>query len=155
MLTHRDRGSALLTVLIVLLVVTLLSVGSMVMSGKHLSNAKARESSVGLSNCAHSVRQYLGAQITSGVGVPSLSFSVPGTTAAIKLEGGHYDAINVNSFKLAAPAGFGAQGGTSVENLANALPLTLGKTATPTTGTAVCTDASGRTYEVEFSFISG
>ena len=44
MLNHRDRGSALLTVLIVLLVVTLLSVGSMVMSGKHLSNAKARES---------------------------------------------------------------------------------------------------------------
>jgi hypothetical protein len=61
----------------------------------------------------------------------------------------------VNSFKLAAPAGFGAVGATSVENLANALPLALGKTSTPTTGTAVCTDASGRTYEVEFSFISG
>lgn len=152
---NHDRGSALLTVLIVLLVVTLLSVGSMVMSGKHLANARARESAVGMSNCAQSVRQYLGAQVASGAGVPSLSFSVAGTNATVKIEGGHYDAINVNSFKLAPPPSFGAKGGTSIENLANALPLTLGTAAVPTTGSAVCTDASGRTYEVEFSFISG
>lgn len=149
----RSRGSALLTVLIVLLVITALGAGVIVVTGKFLSGSKARETSVGLSNCAQAVRQYLGSQIVAGVGVPQLSFAVPGTHAAITLSGGHYDAIDVTSFKLPAPPAFGAKAGNSIENLANSLPLTLGTTRTPTTGTAVCTDASGRHYEVEFSFL--
>jgi type II secretory pathway pseudopilin PulG len=163
------RGSALLNVIIVLLIVSLLSAGVMLLSGKQLSGARQRETAVGLSSCAQAVRQYIGSQITAKVNAtcPStdwpcgLSFTVPGTQTAITLQGGH----NIRfadggpgwpdpNFKLTAVSPLGGAG-SSIENLANAMPLTLGKTLTPTSGSAVCTDASGRTYEVEFSFISG
>lgn len=161
-----ERGSALLTVMIVLVVVTLLGAGIIVASGKNFSNAKSREQSVGLSNCAQAVRNYIGSQITSKAGFPqatvggqtvsTMSFTVPGTPTAITLQGGHYDdATSVVAFTLPAAATFGATGGSSIQNLANALPLGVGASATQVRGTARCIDAGGRTYEVEFSYIGG
>jgi hypothetical protein len=43
--------------------------------------------------------------------------------------------------------------GSSVQNIANAMPMVLGSSSTPRVGSAVCTDPDGRTYEVEFSWI--
>jgi hypothetical protein len=43
----------------------------------------------------------------------------------------------------------------TTQNLANALPMNIGTSTPTTTGVAVCTDSSGRTYEVEFSLVGG
>jgi hypothetical protein len=148
------RGTVLLLVLVVLLALTMLGVLVLNSSGKQLSGARHRENAVGLSSCAQAVRQFIAAQVIAGQALTSLSFSVPGTTASISLQGGHYDAIQVTAFTLPGGAPFGVQAGPSVENLANALPMGISAAAVTHTGSAVCTDANGRTYEVEFSFVS-
>jgi type II secretory pathway pseudopilin PulG len=161
MSTTPARGTALLTVLIVLVVITALGAGVILLSGKHMAGAAARESAVGLSNCAQAVRQYIGSQVAAGTVATcpstswpcSLNFSVPGTNAAISLQGGHYDNVTLAGFTLPSPPAFGVKTGNSIENLANSLPLTLGTSKSATTGTAVCIDANGRSYEVEFSFL--
>lgn len=147
------RGSALVTVLFVVVAITLLGAAIVGVSGRHLSGARQRESAVGLSNCAMAIRQYLASQVTSGSALASLSFTVPATGTPITLQGGHYDGINVTSFTLPSGAPFGVAS-TSVENIANSMPMTLGTQAVQRTGTAVCTDSNGRNYEVEFSFVS-
>jgi type II secretory pathway pseudopilin PulG len=153
--TTLHRGSALLTVLVVLVALTLMAAALLRVSGRQSSGSRQFETSARLSNCAQAVRSYLGSQVAGGAGTDSLSFTVAGTTAPIKLEGGHYETINVTGFKLTPSPPFGVVASASVENLANALPLGVGRTSTPVRGSAVCTDASGRTYEVEFSFVSG
>src|SRR5262249_5843911 len=109
--------------------------------------------SMGLSSCAQAVRQYLAAQQAAGA-IGSLSFTVPATGTPITLQGGHYENINIVSFQLPSPPnGFCARVSGATQNLANALRLSIGTGGVTTTGTAVCTDANGRTYEVEFSLV--
>lgn len=150
------RGSALITVLFVVLAITLLGAAVVVVSGRHLSESRQRETSVGLSNCALGVRQYLAAQIAAGGGsLTSLSMTIPGTSQAITLVGGHYDAPSAGSFSIPSGPPFGGPSGSSIQSLSNALPMSLGSSATQRTGTAICTDANSppRTFEVEFSFV--
>ena len=152
MRTHPARGSVLLTVLIVVLAITLLGTALILGSGRHLASARIRESNVGLANCALAVRQYVAANVVGGGGMTSLNFTVPATGAAITLTGGHYE-NTPGVVLLAGGPVFGGKTGTSVQNIANAMPMVLGNASVQSTGTAVCTDADGKTYEVEFSYI--
>lgn len=148
------RGSTLLTVLLVVLAITVLGSAMVVTSGRHLATARVRESNVGLANCAMAVRQYVASQITGG-GTTDINFSVPATGTPIKLQGGHYENIQVTlaGYKLSAPPSFGTKSSSSVQNIANSMPIVLGTVAAPVTGAAVCTDQDGHTYEVEFSYV--
>lgn len=151
-LPPKPRGVALLTVLVVLLAVSILGATIVVAAGRHLSVARHAETSVGLSNCAMAVRQYIASQVAAGA-FSQLSFTVPGTNASITLQGGHYEGIDINNFTLSAGPSFGVTGGSGVQNLANSLPMTVGASSTQRIGTAVCTDANKRVYEVEFSYV--
>lgn len=151
-MTRSRRGSTLLTVLIVVLAITVLGAAMVVTSGRHLASARVRESNVGLASCAMAVRQYVASQVT-GAGMPTLDFSVPATGTPIKLQGGHYENIQVSAFTLTAPAAFGVKSSSSVQNIANAMPIVLGASSTQQTGSAVCTDQDNHTYEVEFSYV--
>lgn len=150
---RRARGTALLTVLLVLLAVSIFGAAVVITSSRNLSQARARETSVGLSNCAMAIRHYISSQVAGGGALASLNFKVPGTAQAMTLQGGHYDNIQISSFTLPADTGFGGVSGSSVQNLANAMPMKMGSSATQVTGTAVCTDSNNRNYEVEFSFL--
>ena len=150
--SRHSRGSVLFTVLIVVLAITLLGTALVLGSGRHLSSARLRESEVGLTNCAMAVRQYVAANVTGGAGLATLNFTVPSTGATITLKGGHFENAT-GSYALAAAPAFGAKAGSSVQNIANAMPMVLGASSTQQTGSAVCTDPDGRTYEVEFSYV--
>lgn len=150
--SKHSRGSVLFTVLIVVLAITLLGTALMVGSGRHLAGARLHESNIGLTNCAMAVRQYIAANVTGGVGLSTLNFTVPSTGATITLKGGHYETAD-GGYTLAAAPSFGVKSGGSVQNIANSMPMTIGAGATQRTGSAVCTDPDGRTYEVEFSWI--
>jgi hypothetical protein len=150
---RRDRGSVLLTVLIVVLAITVLGMAVVVGSGRHLTSARIRETNEGLVNCAMAVRQYIsGAVAPGGAGLTGLNFTIPSTGTPITLKGGHYEAAD-GGFLITTPSTFGVKSASSVQNIANAMPMELGNTATQKTGSAVCTDPDGRTYEVEFSWI--
>ena len=145
----------MLLVMVMVLAMALLGAGVLVASSKYLSVANASTSSMGLSSCAQAVRQYLAAQQTAGP-LTSLSFTVPSTGTAVTLQGGHYENISTINFQLPSPPGsFGARATASTQNLANALPMNIGTSSPTTTGTAVCSDSNGRTYEVEFSLVGG
>lgn len=156
------NGSALLVVLMVLVVLGLLGAATLTFSGQGLSLARNRETAVGLSNCAMAVRQYLASNVRAGATLSSLDFTIPGSSSPIRIQGGHFDNIDGGTFPIlpAAPV-FGATiGGTSVENIANALPMGIGAGGTIRTGTAVCRmcidnsdNSTCRDYEVEFSFV--
>lgn len=147
-------GQTLLVVLLVLLVIMMLGGALVTMSGKTMSSAKQRETTVELANCAQAVRSYVGSQVKSGAGLSQMTFTIAGTNAPIKLEGGHYENINISNFSWNPPS-FGSKPSNTVENLANALPLGLGGSNPPTVGTAVCTDTNGHQYEIEFAFVGG
>jgi type II secretory pathway pseudopilin PulG len=153
--THRsrERGTTLLTVLIVVLAIAVLGGIAVVASGRHLSNARLRETNVGLENCALAVRQYVAAQVT-GAGLTNLTFTVPATVTAIVIKGGHYEnELGTNYLDVRVAPSFGSSGWSSIENIANAMPMNLGSGSTQQTGFAVCTDVDGRKYEVEFSYV--
>lgn len=156
MSTNVRRGSALLTVVALMMVLALAGAALLVVSRQSSAAAKHAETSVGLANCAMAVRQYVASKISGGSAMDSLSFAIPTTKAPITLQGGHYDAINITTFNLPPGPAFGTSmvSSTAVENLANALPMNLAVKAQTTSGTAVCTDVNGRTYEVEFSYVS-
>jgi Tfp pilus assembly protein PilX len=155
MLAHRPRGSTLLSVLIVVLAITLLGVAVMLGSSRYLANARNREHNVGLANCAMAVRQYVAGQVTSGTPVTTLRFSIPAVDGGMAILAGHYENTpDGGTVTLAgAPPAFGVKSGASVQNIANAMPMTIGTGTTQQTGSAVCVDPDGRTYEVEFSYV--
>lgn len=146
------RGSTLLVVLVVLVIVALLGAAIVTASMGTVSEARNRESAVGLSNCTQAIRHYIYSVVQGNAALTSLSFTLPGTTTPITLQGGHYDAINVTSFILPSGPTFGGITGPDVEQLGNAMPLVALGGASTTIGSAVCTDGNGRSYEVEFSF---
>jgi hypothetical protein len=157
MRNHHSRGSVLFTVLIVVLAITLLGTALIVGSGRHLASARIRESNVGLANCALAVRQLVAANVVGGTAMTTLNFTIPATGGAtglqaIKIVGGHYGNADGGSVLAGGPS-FGQKGGSSVQNIANAMPMVLGSGTTQQTGTAVCTDGDGKTYEVEFSYV--
>jgi hypothetical protein len=150
----RHSGSVLFTVLIVVLAITLLGTALIVGSGRHLASARIRESNVGLENCAQAVRQFVAANVVAGTAMNTLSFTVPSTGTAITIMGGHYaDAGPTYALALSGGPKFGGTGGSGVQNLANAMPMVLGASSSQQTGSAVCTDPDGKTYEVEFSYV--
>jgi type II secretory pathway pseudopilin PulG len=152
----RDRGTTLLTVLIVVLAIAVLGGIAVVGSGRYLSNARLRETNVGLENCVQAVRQYVAAQVT-GPGLTAssnLTFTVPATGTSIVIKGGHYEDEKGTNWADTRPASsFGSPGWSSIENIANAMPMNLGSGSTQQSGFAVCTDTTGRKYEVEFSYV--
>jgi len=142
-------------VMVIVFLMALVGAGVLVAAGKYVSSANAAKTSMGLSSCAQAVRQYLAAQAAVGT-ITNLTLTVPSTGSPITLQGGHYENINTLNFKLpSSPSSFGSRTSVLTQNLANALPMNIGTSIPTTTGTAVCTDSSGRTYEVEFSLVGG
>jgi hypothetical protein len=142
-------------VMVMVFLMALLGAGVLVAAGKYVSSANAAKTSMGLSSCAQAVRQYLAAQAAVGT-ITNLSLTVPGTGTPITLKGGHYEAIDTLNFKIqSSPSTFGSRVTVTTQNLANALPMNIGTNTPTTTGVAVCTDSSNRTYEVEFSLVGG
>jgi Tfp pilus assembly protein PilX len=162
---QRSRGNVLLVVLICLVAISLLGAGILRLTGFSLSNARHRETSVELSSCAQAVRQYVSSWVKANPTAPfptdTFSFTIPGTSANIVMNANHYTPDPANLMKTLTPPvgtastfGTGGSGGTSVENLANAMPMGVGSPPVRHTAVALCTDANGRTYEVEYSFAS-
>jgi hypothetical protein len=145
----------MLVVMVLTAVMALLGAGLLVSSSKYLANANAAKTGVGLSSCAQAVRQFLGSRADAGISAVSLYLSSvdAGTAKAIALTGGHYE--NAGTWRLPSTSNFGARVTIATDNLTNALPMSIGTSAPTTTGTAVCTDSDGRTYEVEFSLVGG
>jgi hypothetical protein len=142
-------------VMVMVFLMALLGAGVLVAAGKYVSSANAAKTSMGLSSCAQAVRQYLAAQAAVGT-IANLLLTVPSSGTPITLQGGHYEAINTINFRLpSSPSTFGSRVTVTTQNLANALPMNIGTTIPTTTGVAVCTDSSGRLYEVEFSLVGG
>jgi hypothetical protein len=141
----------MLMAMVLSIAMSLLAAGALVATSKYLSATNQATSSMGLSSCAQAVRQYIAAQSAAG-SMATLSLTVPSTGTPVTLQGGHYENINAINFTLpSSPSSFGTRMTTmTTQNLANALPMSIGGGST-TTGTAVCTDSNGRTYEVEFS----
>jgi hypothetical protein len=85
----------------------------------------------------------------------SLKFTIPNTDGGVTMQGGHYENLPDGGAVIlaGAPSSFGVKGGSSVQNIANAMPMVLGSGTSQQIGSAVCTDADGRTYEVEFSYV--
>lgn len=143
----------MLMAMVLAIAMSLLAAGALVATSKFLSATNAATSSMGLSSCAQAVRQYLTAQQAAG-SLTSLSFTVPSSGTPITLQGGHYENINTINFQLPSTSStFGSRVSSATQNLANALPMNIAGTGSATTGTAVCTDSNGRTYEVEFSLV--
>jgi type II secretory pathway pseudopilin PulG len=143
-----------LLVMVMVFLLALIGAGVLVAAGKYVSSANAAKTSMGLSSCAQAVRQYLAAQAAVG-SISNLTLTVPSSGSPITLQGGHYENINTLNFKLPSTSTFGTKVTATTQNLANALPMNVGTSSPTTTGTAVCTDSSGRTYEVEFSLVGG
>jgi hypothetical protein len=143
-------------VMVMVFLMALLGAGVLVAAGKYVSSANAAKTSMGLSSCAQAVRQYLAAQAAVGT-ITNLLLTVPSSGTPITLKGGHYENIDTLNFKLPSPPSnnFGSRVTVTTQNLANALPMNIGTSTPTTTGVAVCTDSSGRTYEVEFSLVGG
>jgi Tfp pilus assembly protein PilX len=152
---RRSRGNVLLVVLVCLVAISLLGAGILRLTGFTLSNARHRETGVGLSSCAQAIRQFVSASVKSGstMTTDTYSFSIPGTNGQIKITPEHYDTSGGGP-TLASDT-FGASSAASgVENIGNVLPTrSFGQQKLHSGGT-LCTDANGRVYEVEYSYVS-
>jgi len=154
---RKPRGTALIVVLVVVLAISLLGAGIVVVSGRNLSAARQRETSVGLSACAMAVRQALASQIIGGTLVTNLSFTVPASSNPITLQAGHYANFPISDMNLSLGPPFGGGSGSSVQNLANRLSADVAAMPVQHTGSAMCSTyadstSPARTYEVEFSW---
>ncbi len=148
-------GNALIITLMVIVGLTLLSVGVLVFSSNERASAAGMRRREQLANCALAVRQYLGTQLRfpSAPQLTNLNFSLPGSGGPIVIEGGHYNnpLPSVTGFSLSS-AGAGTVS-APVQELGNT--VRLNSAGSSMVGAATCTDADGNQYEVEFSFAFG
>jgi len=165
-----QRGSALLTAVVVVLVITVIGVGIVRFSARELAGAIATAQEQALVACAEAARQKLVAQFhalgfkptsleaLSGTALGSTTGS--GSTYAV---GGHYDAdygtdtgkvqIVVDQVSYLSDKAFGPT--TSVQDLTNSVPL-IGQGGKPVRVVVHCVDgASGRQLEMEFGIRFG
>jgi hypothetical protein len=154
---RRARGSALLTSVIVLLVVTVISVGILRYSSRELAGASAASREQALVACAESARQLLvsrfhalGLQPTA---IDALNVALDGNTRAV---GGHYDSggIQIAQVTYLPESAFGPS--DRVRDIANIIAL-AGQGGRPMKVVVHCRrggsnadPASGSQLEVEF-----
>jgi hypothetical protein len=152
---HRQsRGNVLLVVLVCLVAISLLGAGILRLTGFTLSNARHRETGVGLSSCAQAVRQFVSASSRAGTMTPlTYSFSIPGTNGQIKITPEHYD-LSGGGPNLPTDSFGGGGNLLGVQDLTNVLPTSLANTGKAYTSGTLCTDANGRVYEIEFGYVS-
>jgi len=149
------RGSAMMLTMIIIVGLLLLSMGALVFASNYNAGASAMRRRQQLANCALSVRQYVASQLRfpSSPALQTLNFTIPGSSGNIVLQGGHYNQPlpSVTGFQLTGSSNGGIA--TSIEELGNNVRSSSG--GGNMTGSATCTDADGKQYEVEFSFAFG
>ncbi len=149
------RGSAMMMTMVVIVGLLLLSVGALVFASNYNAGAAAMRRRQQLANCALSVRQYVASQLRfpSSPTLSTLNFTIPGSAGNIVLQGGHYNQAlpSVTQFQITGSSNGGIA--SSVEELGNNIRANSG--GANLTGSATCTDADGKQYEVEFSFAFG
>lgn|GEM_PF-4506406 len=149
------RGSAMMMTMVIIVGLLLLSVGALVFASNYNAGAAAMRRRQQLANCALSVRQYVASQLRfpSSPTLSTLNFTIPGSAGNIVLQGGHYNQPlpSVTQFQITGSSNGGIA--SSVEELGNNIRANGG--GGNLTGSATCTDADGKQYEVEFSFAFG
>jgi hypothetical protein len=154
---RRSRGNVLLVVLVCLVAISLLGAGILRLTGFTLSNARHRETGVGLSSCAQAVRQFVSASVRAGgsMNTGTYQFSIPGTNGQqIKITPEHYDTSGGGPTLANDGFGGGASAASGVENIGNVLKTRNFLRKVYHSGGTLCTDANGRVYEVEYSYVS-
>ena len=146
------RGSAMMITMVIIVGLLLLSAGALVFASNYNAGAAAMRRRQQLANCALSVRQYVASQLRfpSSPTLSVLNFTIPGSAGNIVLQGGHYNQPlpSVTQFRITGSSNGGIA--SSVEEMGNNIRANGG--GGNLTGSATCTDADGKQYEVEFSF---
>jgi type II secretory pathway pseudopilin PulG len=160
----RQRGSALLLSVIVIMVAAVIGVAMMRFGAREVAGATAAQRQQALSACAELGRQVLlsrfravGAAPTS---LPALSEPVDASTG-VTILGGHYDStdIQLDQVSLLPDAAFGVDRG-AVQTLTNRIFLSGGGSK-PTKAVVRCkmggdaSAGSGRQLEIEFGLRFG
>ncbi len=155
MRAQKTSGSAMVLTMVVLVAMTLLSAGALIFASNFNAGGMAMRRHQQLANCALAVRQYIASQLRfpSSPQLTTLNFSIPGPAGNIVLQGGHYNQPlpSISQFSITNSSSGGVA--TSIEELGSTIRAYPG--GTNLTGSATCTDADNKQYEVEFSFSFG
>ena len=152
--TH-ERGSALLTAVIVVLVVTIIGVGIISFASREIAGATAGAQRQGLVACAESARQLLLSRFHAvGVvptGVDALNVTLDGSGGRVAAVGGHVDqaadTVQVSQVRFLPDNAFGPT--SRVRDITNTVSLS-GQGGRPLRVIVHCVDGGGRQLEVEF-----
>lgn len=151
----RERGSALLTAVVVVLVVTVIGVGIISYAGREIAGATAGAQRQGLVSCAESARQLLLSRFHAVGLVPTsldaLNVTMDGTGGRIAAVGGHVDqpdsTVQVSQVQFLPDNAFGPS--TRTRDITNTVSL-IGQGGKPLRVIVHCVDGGGRQLEVEF-----
>ena len=152
--TH-ERGSALLTAVIVVLVVTIIGVGIISFASREIAGATAGAQRQGLVACAESARQVLLSRFHAvGVvptGVDALNVTLDGSGGRVAAVGGHVDqaadTVQVSQVRFLPDNAFGPSSRT--RDITNTVSL-IGQGGKPLRVVVHCVDGGGRQLEIEF-----
>jgi hypothetical protein len=150
-----DRGSALLTAVIVVLVVTIIGVAIISFASREIAGATAGAQRQGLVSCAESARQLLLSRFHAVGLVPTaldpLNVTLDGTSGRTAAVGGHVDqtgtAVQVSQVQFLPDNSFGPTSRT--RDITNTISL-IGQGGKPLRVIVHCVDGGGRQLEVEF-----
>lgn len=151
----RDRGSALLTAVVVVLVVTIIGVGIISYAAREIAGASAGAQRQGLVSCAESARQLLLSRFHAVGLVPTsldaLNVTMDGTGGRVAAVGGHVDqpdaSVQVSQVRFLPDNAFGPSSRT--RDITNTVSL-IGQGGKPLRVVVHCVDGGGRQLEVEF-----
>jgi hypothetical protein len=154
---HRQRGSALLTAVVVLLVVTMISLGILRFTSRELAGATAAGHEQALVACADTARKMLLSQFHAmGLQPTDVTAMNVALDSRTNLVGGHYDTAGVRVAQVTyLPANaFGPS--DAVRDITNVIAGPTGQGGRPMKIVVHCQQsgrgdaASGRQLEVEF-----
>jgi hypothetical protein len=152
---NHDRGSALLTAVIVVLVVTIIGVGIISFASREIAGATAGAQRQGLVSCAESARLLLVSRFHAVGLVPTavepLNVMLDGTGGRVTAVGGHVDqgasTVQVSQVQFLPDNAFGPTSRT--RDITNTVSL-IGQGGKPLRVVVHCVDGGGRQLEVEF-----
>jgi FlaG/FlaF family flagellin (archaellin) len=150
-----ERGSALLTAVIVVLAVTIIGVGIISFAAREIAGATAGAQRQGLVACAESARQLLLSRFHAVGLVPTavdaLNVTLDGTGGRTAAVGGHVDqsdaTVQVSQVQFLPDNAFGPT--TRTRDITNTVSL-IGQGGKPLRVVVHCVDGGGRQLEVEF-----
>jgi hypothetical protein len=155
-----QRGSALLTAVITVLVVTIIGVAIVNFASREVAGATAATRRQGLVACAEAARSLLVSRFHAVGLVPTaveaLNVPLDGTGGTITAMGGHVDesasTVQVSQVQFLPDNSFGPS--TRTRDITNMVSL-IGQGGKPLRVVVHCVDGGGRQLEVEFGFRFG